>query len=1496
MAKAGGSANIEGVEYELWFCAYKLAEAFFDPELTVQPQAHFTLLPASQPGDVEFQKVKIDDLVCIKAGQRAHYTIKQSNPKGNWSVGQLNGEGILNDLKKQHEKDPTSILTLVSQTDSPVLRYTLSNAATAPNTSTIKEVLGKERLNEWNQIKRIISYDDERLLALARRVRIVVYPLEELKKSIENKFIGHVTNSKLAGDQLFILSLALAKIGKAVGQMEVRDFLSKKGVTAKSHLSVNDINNQLKSASVSLEDTPFEFNYLKDTHFDREETQQLYAWVSSPLKVDSSGKTEEPIALLVGEAGMGKTVILRDLYIKLRNTKIPVIGIKADRVTYKNSEQFKSDLKLSEDIEKILARMSDFQEQQVVIIDQIDALSLALSTDKTQLTNYNSLITRLTQIPNTRVVVSCRSFDLNYDHSLRKYKRNRTIRVKPLTLEQVIEVLKKNSVNLELFDNELLELLQTPLHLDIFCRVTTENLINSKLRTLHDLYNVFWDQFILSQSSSYPCIISAINEITDSVYAQQAITVPDIFSNKYPLEIKYAQSQNIIFKSDNRLSFFHQTFFDYAFAKFFVENKKELTKELISNHQGLFIRSKVKAVVSYLKYFSPTQYVREIESLLLNQHIRFHIKVLILNFLGSEKQLLRPEKQLIRKIYVREDLNEILLESIKNKELLDFFETDLSLLVNSGLDIDINRVFQVLAKNIEDHPTTVFHLLKKLPPFQGKENFVARLLYINPKPYNKDFIEIFNDVKYFLLSQKDNFGFFHILEESIPKNPIFVKNEFEIFLALEIPRFNGSYDGIKLDFHELNILKELYKSFPVIGFNLIFQSLKEIVKGTANKWQIDENHKLIDDNPFYSFTGKEEDDPHDHFFLYLKTRSHILENFAEEELRTVVKELFLKPYTTLLALGLDIVHEHPESLYLHFFELLTSNNFFASYEQSMGNYFRFIFKNTLRVAYPLLSQMQKEVVNKCILSLKGSLWKHKGEDGKLNLSFGYNQYVLLNALPVAAFKKFPTLKKKNQEFERRFGILKESAPEKVKVYWGESFLPTKAYEHMSLKDWEKTFHKYTGRGNKISGEVSLSGNSQVFESYVAKETESFFPLIDKISKDQSVSPTYVIKGLSGLIKGNFAVEKCKDIFINCSRRNDLESHQIIELVRLTNYFIKERFFDEQIFNFLSLVTQQKKEEYDFQDDPLTAGINSSNGAAIERLLLFYENPKLVKNIFEIIERIAAGKEISVKAVVLWRIAFLNKVDEKKALELFTKLSSNSPKVLFHSSVWSLQYLIHVNFQKLVPFFTEAINELDNQDRQITCSRLLMTAWFHDYEFSWELLSAAFEKAHSYKIGALDVAVEHFRNKNFSEKCWKIMYMFLNEDSKEISFEYRSLFRKIAPHEFQAYYDFIIKYVDSIAGNYRENEFYNFLLKCTEEEPEKCIELTKGFSQHTRPNISHTALQDEPLQVVIQAYNAIRKYDDQNDYLEKAMDVVDHFFRIKEYRDIFYKQELKGESY
>jgi len=58
----------------------------------------------------------------------------------------------------------------------------------------------------------------------------------------------------------------------------------------------------------------------------------------------------------------------------------------------------------------------------VLIIDQIDALSLSLSSNRKPLNTYNRLIKRISSLgPKVRIVISCRTFDLEFDPYLQQY-------------------------------------------------------------------------------------------------------------------------------------------------------------------------------------------------------------------------------------------------------------------------------------------------------------------------------------------------------------------------------------------------------------------------------------------------------------------------------------------------------------------------------------------------------------------------------------------------------------------------------------------------------------------------------------------------------------------------------------------------------------------------------------------------------------------------------------------------------------------------------------------------------------------------------------------------------------------------------------------------------------------------------------------------------------------------------------------------------------------
>ena len=84
--------------------------------------------------------------------------------------------------------------------------------------------------------------------------------------------------------------------------------------------------NTLYTASSALRS--YYSDIIPGHHINRQETDTLYGWLSS--SPNPKEKPENRIAVLLAGAGLGKTVILHDLLVKLESEGTPVLGIKSD--------------------------------------------------------------------------------------------------------------------------------------------------------------------------------------------------------------------------------------------------------------------------------------------------------------------------------------------------------------------------------------------------------------------------------------------------------------------------------------------------------------------------------------------------------------------------------------------------------------------------------------------------------------------------------------------------------------------------------------------------------------------------------------------------------------------------------------------------------------------------------------------------------------------------------------------------------------------------------------------------------------------------------------------------------------------------------------------------------------------------------------------------------------------------------------------------------------
>ncbi|RZK41031.1 MAG: AAA family ATPase, partial [Hymenobacter sp.] len=436
------------------------------------------------------------------------------------------------------------------------------------------------------------------------------------------------------------------------------------------------VNNALSAMSLSLLGADHEIPNL-GIHLDRAETERLIRWTQTPLQGQ-----EIPLAVLAGGAGLGKTVIMQDILTGLQAQGVVVVALKADRLaapTYAQlAQRILQGAGTSDIAEALKWARQPYDKPVVVLIDQLDALSQSLSANREALGSYRELIQLLLRQPDVRVLISCRTFDLETDPLLQTYKGRTRVEVTPLRPEQIDLVVAASLFAGRILTPTLRALLCIPLHLRVFCQLEVTTNLNG-LVTLQALYDQLYEQKILRLTppagevpAPAPAKLHALlTEIAKAMYKDQRLVMPlTRYTRLYKNEVDYALSQNLLVTvpGGRQIQFFHQSFFDYLFAREFVESGQQLADLLAEGHQGLFIRSAVNQVLQYLRPFDDRAYLQNVQELLLHpEQYRLHIRLLAMQQFGAVADPNAAEQQFAkRQLLTIPDMADIFYESVRS--------------------------------------------------------------------------------------------------------------------------------------------------------------------------------------------------------------------------------------------------------------------------------------------------------------------------------------------------------------------------------------------------------------------------------------------------------------------------------------------------------------------------------------------------------------------------------------------------------------------------------------------------------------------------------------------------------------------------------------------------------------------------------------------------------------------------------------------------------------
>jgi hypothetical protein len=633
MPLPGGAAAKYGARYEdRWtaVCAMRV--------LAEEASAIYIEQPGPEYDGFEFS-------LETHSGIEYHQVKRQRTGRGGWTLSALSKEGVLAAFASRlHEAD--SVCVFVSANEASELEELVDRALSAESVHQFTsrflesgrwrshfEWLTKEWDNSeewcWQALRRVrVRNMDEASLAervsLEAEVRLAGQDRSASAALIE--LLRDSANERLTADRLWSL---LGEKGL------VPNPLTTSGLGA---VALREANERFLRSRQS--------GRIAGRLIPRTDTGQLREAIAA-----------QRVVLLQGSAGMGKSEVLSELLEQLDEEGIPHLAIRLDRLKRSASAaQIGEELGLAAAPPVVLAAAAAGAES-VLVVDQLDAISTTSGRNPEFLDAVGEMLRLARADPRMRVVLACRSFDASNDARIRglfeSLEEQAPVTVGPLAEEQVRSVLGELGVDPTALTDQLLELCAVPLNLSLMGQISARDADDVRgLKTLNDLYGRFWDdkQTEIGQALGRdPKWTEVLDPIVDRMSEEPALEVPRQVVDPWKSDVDAMLSASVLIEEEGRLAFFHETFFDYVFARRFSGSGRTL-EQLLEGDQLLFRRAQVRQILAHARGSSERDYERDLRLVLGEGWIRFHLKDLVLAWLQTVADPRDAEWELIRRL------------------------------------------------------------------------------------------------------------------------------------------------------------------------------------------------------------------------------------------------------------------------------------------------------------------------------------------------------------------------------------------------------------------------------------------------------------------------------------------------------------------------------------------------------------------------------------------------------------------------------------------------------------------------------------------------------------------------------------------------------------------------------------------------------------------------------------------------------------------------------
>jgi hypothetical protein len=623
----------------------------------------------------------VDLWVELKDGTRQAHQCKARNASSeNWMIGDLAGKGILKHLKFQLDRSPDHEFFFVSSVGSSVFNDICDRARRSNNDPSLfyQEKILKAGSGVNSCFKKFCDYlsldptveaDLLRAFSYLNRTYITVYPDDHSARQV---LLMQADYHLLSDPEVAISALRTYaedndRFSSPIYADELRAYL----ISVDIHPKRLEHDVRIAPAIQVLQEQfakSIQPSLIGGELLVREETRLL---------IDAIDKGESVI--LSGSAGYGKSGVLFGLTEYLQEEDIPYLPICLDRREPQNTAaQFGQQMGLSDSPAYSLEAFARGR-RSVLILDQLDAIRWTSAHSNNALDVCQELVDQVDMLRQAgkaiTVVLSCRTFDLQHDPSIRNWLgagsgcRFSGIPVGALaddTLKKVV------GAAFDQMTGKIKNLLSVPFNLAIWVELSRSGDV-PQFNTATDLIRQFWISKRLVLQEQARILPEQVNQVLtpllDYMESNGKISAPERIVANWPVTVEALQSYGALQVSARQISFCHQRYLDYLIAERLLQQIDSGAGSVLDwlggrEGQSLFRREQLRQALNMLAEESPPRFLTTAKLLLESVNVRFHVKHLVLELLGAQEEVSEGLGGYCLKLYQDEYWQDHIFETI----------------------------------------------------------------------------------------------------------------------------------------------------------------------------------------------------------------------------------------------------------------------------------------------------------------------------------------------------------------------------------------------------------------------------------------------------------------------------------------------------------------------------------------------------------------------------------------------------------------------------------------------------------------------------------------------------------------------------------------------------------------------------------------------------------------------------------------------------------------